>query len=104
MIISRNTIAILLETKPNNIKNLKQVDSDIYIKLADSENEFSMTVQEYQSCLNQLRRNKGHIDRTNFLTIATIISIFMFVTISSINSNLASNDPSQSHSQLVTEY
>ena len=103
MIIAHNTIAILLETKPSNIKSLKQVDDDIYIQLGDCEDRLSITLQEYQNCLHQLRRNKGHIDRTSFLTIAIIIGMFVFVAISSINTNVASSD-SQTSSQLVIEY
>lgn len=104
MIIARNTIAILLETKPSNIKSIKQVDDDIYIQLRDFSSELSMTVQEYQSCLYQLRKNKGHINRANFITVAAIMGMFVFVAISSINTNIASHDSSQTSIQLVTDY
>ena len=104
MIIARNTIAILLETKPNNIKSIKQIDNDIYIQLRDSKDEFLMTLQEYQSCIKQLRQNKGHIDRANFVTIAAIIGLFVFAAMSSISTNVVSNDDGQSHSHLITEY
>ena len=107
MIIARNVIAILLETKPSNIKSLKQVDNNIYIQLKNSPSELSMTVQEYQICQHQLRKNKGHIDYTNFLTIAAIIGMFVFAAISSIDTNIVGNDGSQSNqtsTQLITDY
>lgn len=109
MFIARNTIAILLETKPHNIQSLKQVDNEIYIKLADSNDELSMNLQEYKSCLHQLRKNKAHIDRTSFLTIAAIIGMFVSVAISSIDSIDANmvgieNNNSPINGQLVSEY
>ena len=102
MNITRNTIAILLETKPNNVKSFKQVDNEIYIKLGDSDDELSMTLQEYQSCLDRLRRNKGHIDCNSFLTIGVVIGVFVYVAIASTNANIVSNDSvnTQTSSQL----
>ena len=89
MYITRNLVAKLLETKPNNIKSLKQVEGKIYIELGDCEDELFMMVEEYQNCLKQLKRNKEHINRTNFVTIMAILSFFVFVTMLSAKSNLA---------------
>jgi len=104
MIISRNTIAILLETRPSNIESLKQVDNDIYIKLGDCEHELSMTVHEYQNCLDQLRSNKGHIDSANFVTIAIIIGTFVGMTISAVNLNLANYEQPTSAELMSDNY
>jgi hypothetical protein len=103
MIITRNTIAKLLETTPSNIKTLKQVGNNIYIKLADLDLELSMTVQEYQNCRQQLRCYQQQIDSTKFLTIMIIIGTFLFMTISSINTDLANYQDSQNNTQLVSD-
>ena len=101
--ITRNTIAILLETKPSNIKSFKQVGSDIYIKLGDLNDELSMTIQEYQCCSEQLRRNKKHIELNNFATIAIIIGTFIATTVSAINIDLANQQDSSSPTQLMSD-
>ena len=101
--ITRNIIAVLLETKPNNIKSLKQVDNNIYIKLGDLDDELSMTIQEYQSCLRQLRRDKKHIDLNNFVTIAIIIGTFIATTVSAINIDLATRQDSSNSIQLMSD-
>ena len=101
--ITRNTIAILLETRPNNIKSLKQVGNDIYIKLGDLDDELSMTIQEYQSCSEQLRRNKKHINIGNFVSLTMIIGAFMATTVSAINIDLAEGQNSSSPTQLMSD-
>ena len=103
MIINRNTIAILLETKPSNIKSLKQMGDDIYIKLGDLDDELLLTMQEYQSCSNQLRRNKGHIDLTNFVTIAIVIGTFIATTISAVNIDLATQQNLSDSTKLMSD-
>lgn len=103
MIITRNLVAKLLETTPSNIKTLRQVENNIYIKLGDLDLELSMTVQEYQNCRQQLRCYQKQIDSTKFLTIMIIIGTFLFMTISSINTDLASQEESQNNIQLVSD-
>ena len=101
--ITRNTIAILLETKPSNIKSLKQVGNDIYIKLGDLDDELSMTIPEYQNCLEQLRRDKKHIDISNFVTLAIIIGTFIATAVSVMNIDIAKEQNLSSPTQLMSD-
>ena len=63
-----------------------------------------MAVPEYQNCLRQLKGDREHIDNTGFVTIMAIISMLVFATASSINSNLVNNDNSQVGMELTAEY
>ena len=101
--ITRNTLAILLETKPSNVKSFKQVDNNIYIKLGNLSEELSMPVREYQNCLEQLRQNKKHINLNNFATIAIIIGTFIATTVSAINIDLANQQDSAERTQLMSD-
>lgn len=92
MRIARNTVAKLLSTEPSNIQSLKQNQDNIYIKLANSETELSMTIQEYQKCRKQLRSNKNHLNRGNFITITIIISMLVLIILSSINAKVSNNE------------
>lgn len=96
MFVSRKAIAILLETRPNNIKDIEQIEDNIYIQLRDSEERFSMTVTEYQACFQQLRSNNHQINYQNLVTIAIVFGLFMTATLSSIdNSLIGDRDPSE---------
>ena len=103
MYIARNTVAKLLETKPSNIKSLEQVQSKIYIKLNNSEDELFMTVPEYQNCLQQLKRDREHVNYSSFVTILVIIGTLVFVTMSSIDTRLVNNDNFQADIELTAE-
>ena len=63
-----------------------------------------MAVPEYQNCLRQFKGDREHIDNTGFVTIMAIISMLVFATASSINSNLVNNDNSQVGMELTAEY
>ena len=95
MHIARNTIAKLLSTEPSNIKSLKQTEDNIYIKLTNSETELSITIQEYQKCRQQLRSNKDHLNRSNFMTITIIIGTLVLIILSSINAKVSNNEKPQ---------
>ncbi|MCC0178802.1 hypothetical protein I4641_17675 [Waterburya agarophytonicola K14] len=103
MIITRNIIAVLLETRPNNIKNLRQIENNIYIQLRDCDNELSMTLQEYENCLQQLKSSQYHFDSTQFITIMAIVGTFVFVALSSMNANLIGEENSQSQIELTAD-
>ncbi len=107
MYLDRKLVAKLLETRPYNIKNLKQVESKIYIQLRDTKEELFMTIEEYQNCARQLKGNLGEIDRSSFLTIMTIISTLIFATMSSLDTRLGNNTNFQTtangSAQLTTE-
>ena len=103
VIIKRNILAILLETRPNNIKKIEQTENDIYIQLRDEEDRLSMTIGEYQNCLQQLKGNQYKIDRQNLVTLAIILSVFVGVSLASVNTSLISNENSQSNPQLTVD-
>ncbi len=103
MLVARNTVAKLLETIPSNIEHLKQVESDIYIKLKDREEELSMNLQEYQYCLQQLRSSKIQIDLQKFFTVFVVIGTVIYVTISAIDLDLANNRNGQNNARLTIE-
>lgn len=103
MYLDRNLVAKLLETKPQNIKSLQRVESKIHIQLHDLEDELFMTVEQYQTCCQQLKGNLGQIDRSSFVTIIAIISTFIFATMSSIDAKLANQTNSQTNIESVAE-
>lgn len=103
MIVARNTVAKLLETVPSNIEHLKQVESNVYIKLKDSEDELSMTLEEYQHCLQQLKSSKVQIDLRKFLTVFAVIGTFIYVTISAINLDIANSHNGQDNAMSIVE-
>jgi|GEM_PF-2724591 len=103
MYLDRNLVAKLLETRPHNIKSLKQVESKIYIQLDDVPEELFMTLEEYQNCHRQLKSTSGQIDRSSFVTIMVIISTFIFATISAIDTRLANHTSLQTTVNSSTE-
>ncbi len=104
MHISRKMVAKLLETKPSNIKSLRQIEEKIYIKLRNSQDEFSMTIQDYRNCSQQLRCDREQIDYLKFVSIALVIGTFILLTQSSLKIALTDQSEAKTNTRLVINY
>lgn len=104
MHISRKMVAKLLETKPSNIKSLRQIEEKIYIKLRNSQDEFSMTIQDYRNCSQQLRCDREQIDYLKFVSIALVIGTFILLTQSSLKIALTNQSEAKTNTRLVINY
>ena len=102
MIVERNILAILLETRPNRIANIEQTENKIHIQLRGSQERLTMTVEEYEACYQQLK-SSNQMNAQNLVTVAIIFGLFITATISSMNTDLIGKSNSPDNIELTAD-